>query len=237
MGENTKVNKLNIKEIRFFNDEVFLLRKSILSSQKIEEVLKGIRYSGQKRTIHSNIENSNIPYFAHSFYYFIYINDIIPNENQLIETYKSINNIVQDEDFLIIENQKVNKNGVINRLLRSYPSLVRDFHFFKLCQESKKFDSVKYSLKKDVFEGTDLIIEQAGKIFCVSIFTKTKRAKYFKGIKNQKRHDYNQCYAQIELPIDLNSPSIKRVSNFLLLSNEHIEELEKMMNFHVRSKE
>ncbi|SDQ27478.1 hypothetical protein [Flagellimonas zhangzhouensis] len=227
---------MDITDIRFFEREAYLLKPSLLDSKKIEENLKGIKYSGQGRTVDKEVENSNIPYFATTFFHFVFTYDRIPNETELMQHYIVLNQISEDGQFLQFKAKPLSKNGVENRLLRSYPSLVRDFHFFKLCTESKNFDAVKYSLKVDIEDGVDLMIQQNEKIFCVSIFTQTPRAKKYKDRKNRVRHDYKNCFKQIEFSVDLSSKNIVKVSNFLLLSQTHVALLAKQITSYAGSK-
>ncbi len=209
-----------------------MLKTSKITSAEIEKKLEGIEYSGGHKAIDKKVENSNIPYFSIAFFYFVFQNDTIPSEEELLRTYIKINNIEENLDFLIIASKKYSVDGVKNRMLRSYPSLIRDFHFFKLCQESRRFDAVKYSTRKDIFEGIDLLIVYKGLEFCIAIYTQTKRALKFKKKKNEKRHDYVACDMQIALPINLSGTNkkIKKISNFILLSSGYILELEEKMN-------
>lgn len=226
-----------IEDIRFFKGQVYKLKMSNITSLEIEKQLGYITYTGEGKPKDSKVENSNIPYFSMAFFNYIFQNDKIPNEEEFFDAYIEINEIKEDSGSLMINGEPYSKEGVMNRMLRSYPSLIRDFHFYKTCQESKRFDKVQYSTKLDILEGVDLLIEHKKLKFCIAIYVETRRGLQFKKTKNEKRHDYAKCRAQIELPIDLSTTSekIKMVSNFMLLSNDYISELEDKINIHVGS--
>ena len=99
------------------------------------------------------------------------------------------------------------------RLLRSYPSLIRDFHFYVLCQTSDQFEHVSYSLRQDYYAGIDLCVQYAGHKFQVSVMLNSPRARAYKTKKYARRaevpqnevimlfelHQYVQIRGQIKL--------------------------------------
>ncbi|MDX9697570.1 MAG: hypothetical protein RBT49_17390 [Bacteroidales bacterium] len=223
----------NIIDIRFQGDKSFILKKINITSLELENQLKNEVYSGQNRVITEEVENMKLPPFILAFYKLVFELLRIPSEIEIIEYYKK-NYLTKNNDkktyscnyqgnTYIIEN-----DALEGRLLRTYPSLIRDFHFYLKCKESKLFDDVKYSLHQDYFDGIDLMLKYNEKEFHISLFVKTKRAKSFK-IKKYNRHDYSNAN-ELTLEVDLTSNS-KKVSNFYLYSDSVLNEIvEKIKN-------
>lgn len=207
----------NILDIKFFNGQVYTLKKKILNSKSLEKQLKEIKYTGAGRSRNTNIENSLLPPFIVSFFSYVFENDYIPNEEDFCNRY------LQN-----IENKsKIEIEGIKNRLLRSYPSIIRDFHFYLKCEESDIFDKVYYSLKEDYFEGLDLSIVYKEARFGVALHVNTKRANSFKE-KKYSRHDY-QDKKEIKLIIDLKNEG-KKISNFILYPDSYLYILKSKMD-------
>ena len=55
-----------------------------------------------------------------------------------------------------------NLNALKARILRTYPSLLRDFHFYLMLKECNSFDKVTYSCADDI-KGTDITIVHKNK--------------------------------------------------------------------------
>lgn len=165
-----------------------------ISYQKIYTKFKKIR--------NVMIENGNFPPFNYVFFYYLYNNARVLDVEQFIEeyfnTYKDI--LVVDGEFVKYNNWKYSKQGLIARILRTYPSLIRDFHFYLLLTTDKSFDFVQYSCKQDL-EGIDIVIEHKGEKYGVSLFVNTNRGCKYKIIKNSYRHTYN--FKEIQIPLNL----------------------------------
>ena len=117
----------------------------------------------------------------------------------------------------------LDKEGIIARALRAYPSLLRDLHFYVSLVESGKFDSVSYSLDKD-FLGTDVTVSYHGKEYGVALYVNTKRSNFFKK-KKEGRHD-EDYKSVICLPIDFSSQEAKvKVGDYYLYTGSHIDTL------------
>jgi hypothetical protein len=131
-------------------------------------------------------------------------------------------------DMIACNGISYDRNGIKNRLLRTYPSLIRDLHFFYLLKNSNKFESVSYSLDADYYNGTDLKIEYQLKSYFISVFISSKRSIDYKN-KKKDRHDYSNI-PEIALKPEL--ASLKRVGEFNLLTMKHVEEvIDKINNF------
>lgn len=219
-----------ILDIKFYEDNVFLLKKYILTSSDIENQVLNFNYSGEKLVKDELVEKSKIPPFITIFYKYIFENNSIPTEDLFFDYYiNSYYNSIEDISKCILKQhlQKnyssliFNKNGIKARLLRSYPSLIRDFHFYLMCSESKLFEKVVYSLNTDYFDGYDLIINYNNFKFAVSLYIETNRGNYYK-YKKQYRHEYNR-YKEIILKINKNE--CKQIGRFYFYTNDHVHKL------------
>ena len=63
---------------------------------------------------------------------------------------------VVDEN-VVMGGTSYNLNALKARILRTYPSLLRDFHFYLMLKECNSFDKVTYSCADDI-KGTDITI-------------------------------------------------------------------------------
>lgn len=225
-----------IFDIKFFNGQIYLLKKSIITSSQIESSIKSIKYSGEKLQKDTVVENSKLPPFIAAFYKYIFENNAIPTERDLISYYLDNYYDLKDENTCSVkktlsmyaQNQLLSITGIKARLLRSYPSLIRDFHFYQLCTESKLFDKVVYSLNVDYYDGYDLIIEYGGKKFAVALFIETVRGNLYKS-KKLYRHNPVNSYEEVNLSI--NKSDCQLVGAFYLYKKDHVikllEELKK----------
>ena len=68
-------------------------------------------------------------------------------------------------------------------MYRTYTFLLRDYHLYLLCLESKWFDSVEYSLATDLKKGVDLVVGKAGKIWNLKLHSGSERANEYSGDK------------------------------------------------------
>jgi hypothetical protein len=124
-------------------------------------------------------------------------------------------------EMVAIDGEEYKKVGVMARMLRTYPSLIRDFHFYSLLSESKKFESVRYSLAQDYFQGLDIEVVYRGKPFFISVFVETRRASTFKK-KKYSRHDYDGIP---EISLGLAFSSLKKLGSIYVCQAEHVDQV------------
>lgn len=224
MTKNNGKFPKNIIDIKFCGKHAYVLKEITLTSIEVENQLEHIKYTGQGRKKNSITENQVFPPFALAFFKLLFKYNKIPNENELLEFYAEtffqetsggdFSCDYQNRHFLVdIESFK-------GRILRSYPSLIRDYHFFLKCTESKYFDKVIYSLKDDYYEGIDITIFANHIKKHISLHVKTTGGKYYK-VKKESRHNYYEKN-EIVLEMDLNHNS-KKISDFYLYPDETID--------------
>ncbi|HKL40851.1 MAG TPA: hypothetical protein VJ894_09230, partial [Cryomorphaceae bacterium] len=165
------------------------------------------------------VEKAKLPPFALAFYYHLFSRRCIPTEEELYHRYLSFSGKPMNEEELLIDDEAYSVEGVKARLLRTYPSLIRDFHLYLLLCESGKFENVTYSLSQDYYRGLDLCVYLSGKAFHLSLFIKTKRASLFKKRK-VFRHDYKNV-TEIELALDFHS--LVKHGEIALCTKSHVE--------------
>ena len=148
----------------------------------------------------------------------------MPTEDVFFTEYLKWMNISLTDKKFRFNNQEFNVSGLKCRILRTYPSLIRDIHFYYFLLESKKFDDVKYSLKKDL-NGTDLTISKNGIEFCVSIFIDSLRSNGYK-IQKEGRHNYSTVK---EIRLNVVFKEMDKVGEFYLLGEKHLNHIEEVI--------
>ena len=204
---------MEIDDIKFSNGKAWLIiddmeySKSLnLSLVEVEKQISTIKYrdiyTKFKEIKKGMTEQGSFPPFNYVFFSYLYNYNKVLNAEQFIEEYfNKYKDIFEIEgDILIYVNWKYFKIGLIARMLRAYPSLIRDFHFYLMLVEDKSFDRVQYSCKSDL-EGVDIVIEHKGEKYGVSLFVNTNRGCKYKTIKNSYRHTYN--FKEIQIPLKL----------------------------------
>lgn len=171
-------------DIRFEGDSTTLIRHKHWTSAEIEQQVAQFGYSGEKLAKDPDVEKAKLPPFVLSFYKFIFFKSRLPDENELWNYYVGQHFIKVNETYLSFQKKDVQHtylaDAIRARMLRSYPSLIRDFHFFVLCQESQRFERVCYSLRKDYFEGVDLTVQYQNREFNVAVMLNSERARAYK---------------------------------------------------------
>lgn len=231
----------DIIDIKFSGNQAYVLKEINLTSTQVEDQLKKLKYTGQNRKKLPSTENQKFPPFALAFFKLLFRKCEIPSEDELITFYKDnfFQSSLSGEIICKYEEEilKVDWESFTGRFLRSYPSLIRDYHFFLKCLESEYFDRVTYSLQDDYYEGIDITVSSENIKKQISLHTNTNRAKTYKS-KKKNRHDYSKS-DEIVIEIDLSTTS-KKVSDFYLYPDEVLNNLiakvEEEKHFYVVSK-
>jgi hypothetical protein len=226
----------NILDLQFSAGKAAVIKSVSINAEQLIEQVKTIKYNpvefgGSKLPA---IENAGFPPFNLVFYRHIINNNSLPDTNQFINqclaAYFTVDNEVCRIKIKDYDNHTIHDLlSLKGRISRTYPSLIRDFHFYLLCSESEKFQKVEFSLRSDFFDGYDLKVTQNDKIFFVSLHIATKRGNYFKQRKYE-RHSYTDN--EIVLRLDLNT--MEKINDIFLTGNKTlnqlISEIEKINN-------
>ncbi|WML40758.1 hypothetical protein RCG19_03440 [Neobacillus sp. OS1-2] len=121
-----------------------------------------------------------------------------------------------------------NETAVTARLLRSYPSLAREIHFFQLVKESNEFNQVSYCSYDDVEGGVDFKVTLGGIEYNICCYVETQRSLWFRN-KKGFRHK-NPVMNAIEMPLNLSEG--KKVGNWIVYDKAQVELLlNKVINY------
>ena len=209
------------------NDEVYLHKSIEMSLSECIEQISDISYkkyyNDYRYEKDYNVENTQFPPIIYAFYSYIFNRNKIPSPEEVINNYFELyaEQFIVESEEVKYNNKKYKKRALIARILRTYPSLIRDFHFYLLLVNEKCFDKVIYSCKTDI-EGKDIIIKHKDYEYQVSLFVDTKRSKSFKKIKNNSRHKYNN---EIAIPIDFNTA--ETCGDFFVYGQKDLEKIKK----------
>ncbi|AXE16498.1 hypothetical protein DR864_01510 [Runella rosea] len=213
-------------DVRFEGEEVFLIKQKKWTTKELEDQVANLYYSGENLPKDPAVEKARLPPFALSFYKFIFFKSRLPDETEFWNYYLKQHFTPAEGDCVQVNIKGSVKtfaaSSVKARMLRSYPSLVRDFHFYVLCLRSDQFEEVRYSLHRDYFNGIDLCVVYAGVEFQVSILLNSPRAQMYKTQK-YKRHEESPQNEVIML-FDLTRYSHEK-GKIKLFSEKHVEEL------------
>jgi len=209
-----------INDIKLFGDKIAVERSLNLSISDVEGQIAQLGYSGAGLTKDFRVENAKIPPFIQVFYYLVFKNLEIPSEDLLFNTYVEWVGGVKN-DIMRIGNLELNLEGVRNRMLRTYPSLIRDFHFYIMLNKSQLFESVEYSLFTDYSNGIDLTLSYNKQVYALAIAIETKRASEYLLVK-EDRHDYgNVNKLVLSVPFD----ELSKVGQIYLLTELHVKSI------------
>lgn len=199
---------MEIKDIKFMGDSVYLLKSCTVTSEELKETVKVFDYNDlyskyREYKDEDGVEKAQFPPINFVFYKFVFENDSIPSPQKVLDLYFELysDKIKIFDQSAEMNGEKYNLNALKARILRTYPSLLRDFHFYLMLKECHSFDKVTYSCAEDI-KGTDITIVHKNKKYIVSLFTDTKRSWSFKRIKNIFRHRYGQNEIKVPIVLD-----------------------------------
>ena len=221
-----------VVDIELADDRIRLCKKFTLTAAEAEEKIAAMPYGGNTLARDEACEKAFLPPLVTVFYNYVFLNNALPTEAELMASYLeacfdrySATQLLPKKDYMPAERSvplPLSEAGVRARMLRAYPSLIRDFHFFLLCRESRLFEEVKYSVKTDYFRGYDLVVKYGGRYFFVKLYVATQRGEYYKNAKQGRRVYGNQANI-IELTIDLNKKQKK--GHFCLYDQDDVRTL------------
>ncbi len=215
-----------ILNVEMYNDHIRQTKELTLSSAQIENKVKHYEYKGEKRVVDNQVENMLLPPIALVFYGLLYVYDDVPSPDDLLDEYfrQPYFAYIPDNKVEVTYNDCVelcNIESVTARVLRTYPSLLRDLHFYILAKESNCFDAVRYSFKKDYEEKIDVQIMHKGKWHNVGLLLNSKRSLWYK-FKKQFRHKPTDV-----LYVELDKTDCKMCGDYMLYTEKHIQQLHK----------
>lgn len=220
-----------IIDIKFMNNQVYLLKENTISLADFEQQISDIKYTSVYETYkkikdESGAEKTQFPPINKVFYSELFENGKVLPPMLLVDKYFEYYNedFIRDDSILYYEGKNFSYSAVVGRILRSYPSLVRDFDFFLRLSQAHCFDKVSYSCRADIL-GKDIVIKHKGIQYEVSLYVDTVRSNWFKKIKNKYRHDYGTS----EIQVPLNLSKAKKCGDFFIYDDSYIEKVKKQI--------
>ena len=220
-----------IKDIKFMNGEGYLLKDLSLSFEEYEKQLRQIDYDRfyDKYRSHrdeNGVEKTQFPSIIFAFYNIVFTQCKVPRPVDLLEEYYLLNEteLHIDGEIVTYQSRQFKKTDLDARILRTYPSLIRDHHFFLMLSKEGCFDKVIYSCKNDI-AGKDIIVQHQGKEYCISLFAKTTRSNFFKQIKNAFRH----VYSSTEIPLSLDLAHARKCGDFYVYGSEDVSNVKSVI--------
>lgn len=209
-----------IIDVKISNKEISISRDANISTKELEFQISSLLFSGEKKLKNPEIEQAILPPFIQSFYYLFYRSLRIPTEKEFCDYYlELIGGSVNEKVF--INGKMYELDSLLYRMKRTYPSLLRDIHFLYLLEESKLFEEVEYSMKKDFYNGLDIKVKYKNIEYYVSLFLDSFRGVYYKK-KKKTRHDYSQIN---EVEFSVQFETLKKFGNIYLLTPDHVNVL------------
>lgn len=190
----------------------------MLTSGEIEEIVKEFKLSFSSKR-HEIVERKlKLPQFIIPFYKELYNHGKILNQLDYVARYHSYY-----KEYFDVNNFSLDiRLGIDARLMRTYPSLIRDLHFAYFAQEKLEDTKVIYNTRLDFHEGIDLMIKYNHVYTAFSLYTETERAADARLRKAFRHKDFTNVYYE-ELPINLNHCA--SVGNFFLYGNEALQRI------------
>lgn len=198
---------------------------NFLTAKAIEEQIESYKLSFLQIRNERIEWGMDFPMFVDTFHTILEKNNLIPSQDVFVERYFKDNS----EDLTEVLESHELKIGLEARLRRTYPSLVRDAHFDALLRE-KGLDVV-YDRNTDVEKGVDHTVVYKDHVFYVHCFVSTAAGKYGRRLKN-KRHSFRGEH--IDLPLELGDNTAKKVGDFYLYNQQHVDCLIQIMENSVK---
>lgn len=216
---------MEVLNVEIYNNHIRQVKDFSLTCLSLEDKIKDFKYEGENRVKDDKVENLLLPPIALTFYSLVYDMGNAPSPDILIEEY-----LGQEDYFGYLPEDKVEVNyngvltvvsleGLIARILRTYPSLVRDLHFYLMAEESGLFEAVHYSFKEDYKGKVDIRVKYKDKWSNVGLLLGSKRSLFYRFKKKFRHKEVDVIY------IELQKDKAKWVGDFMLYTREHINEL------------
>lgn len=171
-----------------------------LDSGRIEKMLEGIDLRVQGAARSAVVEDGmKLPLFNVEFYTFLKENGALPTPQEFVESYEA-----KAERY--VRRMTYDTHAALKgRLLRTYPSLVRDVHFYHFLRESGCFEKVLFVLKYDIEEKVDSFVKYRGEWYGLQLYINTARSRSYAALKPGRRPSNSRPITAklVPLPISL----------------------------------
>lgn len=187
-----------------------------ISVSEFEEKISKFVYSGENLPKDKSVEKAKLPPFEAAFAKCLIEFRNVPTEDQFLQCYIEDNFIEKNSSLALKKNQTetYNKEGIKNKALRYYPSLIRKYHFYLMCSECGKFDDVSYQLSSDVKHGLGIRVKKNNQSYMIRLGLKSTLSYYHSESKTNEEN-------VITLDIDINN--CRRVGSFRLYAQKDVD--------------
>ena len=221
---------MNIKDIRFdyetayleYDDGTVHTQHLPMSLQQCEANIAKIRYYARQDALdEKGVESTEWPPVVYPFYQILLSEHRIPFVSVLLDAYYKTyaDQITISGEQVCFQSKMFLKKDVDGRLMRTYPSLIRDFHFYLMLLDDGCFEELHYSCRADI-DGKDIIVKNNDFEYQVSLYVNTRRSRDYKEKKNKYRHEYGK---EIQLPLDLHTA--RKCGDVFLYDRKDVERI------------
>ena len=209
--------------IEISNNRICQCKELTITSKDIESALIHFTYKGENKLRDEEVEKTKLPPMTYVLYSYIFKYNMIPSPDTFIKEYLNQSyfnpvSLVQVEMNYGNTVKVLDREGIEYHVLRAYPSLIRDFHFYLLAYESKKFRTVYYSFKEDYYNGIDIFIQFHFNWYQIALLQKSKNSLYY---KDKKKNRHNGTNANV-IYVELDKYESKKCGDFYLYTPNHI---------------
>lgn len=183
----TNVEISNDELIGTINNSEIERKPFLLTVKRLEAKIASIHYTGMGLPRSRSVEEMYFPPMALAFYGFLFKTSTIPTEKEFFATYEYLYSahisFSDDRNKMIIHNIPILSAYYRGRLLRTYPSFIREVHFLCVLRECGLFSNVRYSFEFDLIHNTDIIIDYNEKTYYLWLTLDTDKAQW--GLKRK----------------------------------------------------
>lgn len=158
----------------------------------------------------------SFPAFVIAFYDFIYKNKRVPSQQQFFDYYITFNH----DYFTAAKFSQYIINCLKARVFRSYPTLVREFHFNKLLTEKAPEYKIVYNDYLDIKHDIDTLLIRDGQYWAACLYTKTKRALQARDLKETRHQRFSNVH-YIEFPVNFDNK--RKLGDFFLYGKQEMK--------------
>lgn len=222
MSNNWKYKIYDLRIESGYSSEV---REFKLSRKEVEHQISQLPYEFDNSR-GDRYDSTWLPAMNLPFVDFITRFCFLPTEEQLIDYYKYYYEGTANTSVDLLS--KIPQEAIYQRLHRAYPSFLRDFHFYVMASESNLFEKVAYSVREDVINKTDVLIEDQGRRLQVAIFLDTENSLDWAKSKN---FDESKTFF---VPVTMNEEHGYKVGKFYLVQPKTIEHLKEAIKLGIK---
>jgi hypothetical protein len=200
-----------------------------ISVQSLEDFFRTINLDVLRKPKIDYVEDYlNPPSIVCYFYYFLYLYNRIPNQQEYINFY-----YITNSNWIKKHVGTQYDEAFKGRLSRFYPSMLRDIHFYHLLKESMLFNKVLYVLQYDLDSKIDIFVKTRVKWYGLQLRTKTVRSeKYYNKKYHRNMIPTKATLIDIPINLDLAKSILTKGNDLKVYSNNHLNKVLEIIYIH-----